>query len=225
MESLNVETVLDLLRTSGATIESDAADAAKDKFGELVLVDPGEMPGEGDTTIREGSLRELKSDLMKWKKAARAHEGRIRELEEALESGESTVVKERDRFKNENEKLRPIVEEFKDETRKQWEAIKDKIPEKLQPFYKFPAEGEDLGDEAIIANVKKLAEHLAIGAIGASEEGGGEGKPTEFRKPAGGRTGQRGSEDVMDLPREARMEAGYRTVARRDGDEGSTEKD
>ena len=40
-----------------------------------------------------------------------------------------------------------------------------KLPEHLLPFYTFAAEGEELTDEQMLANVAKYTEHVAIGAL------------------------------------------------------------
>lgn len=213
-----IKEVLDLLKKKGVEIDAVAAEAARDTYGGLVFTDPENLPKEGQIIVAESDHKELKSDMMKWKKNARTHEERVKELEESIESGQNLLKKERDQLREENKGLRPVVEAYKEEKRKEWEENREKIPEKLHPFYAFPAEDEKLSDDQILANVKKLAEHRSIGVLEVEEPGEEEKTPEGFRKPSGGGGSKRGKDEWRGLPREGKMAAGYDKVDRREGD-------
>ena len=205
--------VLDALRREGVEIGDDAAASAKKTFGEMVIVESDKIVGEGQIAVKEESFENLRSDITTVKNENRKLTRELTEANEALNAGESTVKKQMERYKTENEQLRPIVEKFTASVKSRWDAWREKIPDELKPYYAFQVkDGDELTNDQIIANVSKIDEHVAIGALKA-ESPDQKGLPGGLpRKSPTGQPVEGAVPDWAGKSPYARMESGYGEV-------------
>lgn len=215
--SKSINDVLDIIRREGVEIGEDAAASAKKEFETMLFVESDQVIGDGQISVREESFKKMQSDISVFKNKARKLEGELNDANDALNTGESTVRKQLERFQEDNKRMTPIVEQYIKEKRDTWNEWRDKIPDNLKSFYLFGDDKTELTDEQVLGNAAKLAEHIKIGVLV-------EGDPAEEKKPPDsnphrsptGKKPEGARPDWDEKTPYQKMEKGYGEV-RRDG--------
>ena len=66
------------------------------------------------------NFKEFQADMISYKNNAHKAEGRVKELEQALEAGDPVHAKELKKYKTENARLKPLVEKFMERQKQIW---------------------------------------------------------------------------------------------------------
>jgi hypothetical protein len=193
-----VKELIDALVKQGVEVSAAARSVVEKDFGSLVLADKDSLLEDGHVSVPKKVYDDKTDDLRKYKEESRRLAKERDELEATISAGTNTKVV--DALKSENEQLKQIAAKFVAERREAWEAVKDGIPEELKKYYTFPKDEKDeLSDEALLANVAKLEEHVAAGVKFGDDVDGGDGRPPQRtggtpRSAAAGSTGKHGKD-------------------------------
>ena len=166
-----VKAVVAYLRKEGVEVSDAAADAAKAKFSGQVLAPSDRVLAEGHVSISKDFNDSKTTDLQALKEKVRKLTASLTETEDALARGDKVGTAKLTTALAENVELKAIAERYMAEQHEAWKQVlalkaDEKLPATLLPFYTFAAEGEELTDQQVLANVTKFKEHVAIGAYG-----------------------------------------------------------
>lgn len=208
-----VETFVAFLKKND--VDTDGiADAIKAKFAQSVIVLQDETISEGFMAVEKAEFDGIQTDMVKWKKAARAAEKRVGELEsdlDAASAGDDRWKKAFEKEKANNDKLAPLAKRLMDQQRAAWKGATDKIPDAMKDKFRYPESDDvELSDDDIMHNTEKLAEYTAIGALNLDD-------PNESTKyvPGAPRVNPSGKgtivagKDITQMPAAERMESGF----------------
>jgi len=163
MPKLN-ELILAALKRAGVEIDADARDRAKSELEGLEFpVD--EIVGPDQKVVDREEYGRTHRDLQKWKREARDVRGELDELRDAVDQGDSDNARKASEYKKKLEKFEPLISEFLEKVKSDWASVEGKIPEEIKSFFRFPEEGKDLDEDALIHNHKKLEEYRTAGIL------------------------------------------------------------
>jgi len=219
--------ILAFLKKKGVEINSEAADAARDEFGELKLVvieqgEDGEIQIDGKSYASLEGFKERGSDIIKWKERARKAEAKVDELKDALDAGDSENKKLAEKYKKAYDELKPIADQLAEERKAEWNSFAEIVPEEIKKYLKLPKEGEELQTADILSNLSELKKLKELGVFkpeelrAAAEKGSNQQQQNQqggTNHPLVNRTGQQGGgqEDIRKIPVTERMAGGYKT--------------
>jgi predicted nuclease with TOPRIM domain len=213
MAEKKAQEVLDFLVKQGIEIPADVTKLVTGKFEAYVLVDADSTVKDGQIAVNEASHIEKMEDLKSYKASSKKFEGLYNDVKSALDSGDSHNAKLLEKYKQSNERLKSIADEFIKDAKTRWEDADKIIPKDLKKRFKYPEEDEELTEEDLLNNLEKLAEYKEVNPQAFGIKVDAKGKPIltiPVVRKDGKTTTQGDDESWRKLPITERIALGYK---------------
>ena len=167
MPKKSTKMILAALKRAG--ISSEDLDKVQNEIDDLDL-DAEEFLGSDKIILSKEDHREIKDDLTKLRQRAKDAEAAHKDLQDAVDAGDSDNARKATTYKKTLDEQKPIMEKLLAAQTAAWDAQAGTIPEKIKGEFRVPEEGKELTVDDLVHNSGKLEEYTRIGVLGEGPE-------------------------------------------------------
>ena len=167
MPKKSTKLILAAMKRSGITAED--LDKVTTEIDDLDL-DAEEFLGPDDIIIAKKDHREIKDDLTKLRQRAKDAEAAHKELQDAVDAGDSDNARKATAYKKTLDEQKPIFDKLLEAQKTIWNAQADEIPDHIKKEFRFPEKDQELDVDDLLYNTSKLDEYTRIGIIGETPD-------------------------------------------------------